>query len=179
MVADQEWYEMTVPLALRHMGKEKSAIRERLNDLVNQYVPEIDGILIAWSDMSILSDRGIISGDQPYIFWKIKFQAQAFRPSEGKVVQGRVHRMLKNYFIGTALNSFNVTVSIPEHLQEDPVVKNLYVQQDVFFKIKGSTEGAYKGEFDEECIKLTEIRVKEEAEKSAGDVYSYAKDFEY
>lgn len=179
MAHDAQTITMTIPLAMRYIGQENSAIEERLNELVNQYVPELDGILIKWSDMNILSDKGIISGDQPYIFWKIVFKAQAFRPSEGKVVEGRVHRMLKNYFIGTALNSFNVTVSIPDHLLEDEVVKNLTVQQDVFFKIRGSTEGVYKGEFDEECIKLTEIRFKEETEKCAGDVYGYAKDFEY
>lgn len=170
---------MTLPLAMRYLGQEKGALEERLNELINQYVHELDGILIKWNNMEILSDKGLISGDQPYIFWKVRFTAQSFRPSEGKVVQGRVHRILKNYFIGTALNSFNVTVSIPDHLLTDDIVKNLTVQQDIFFKIRGSTEGAYKGEFDEECIKLTEIRLKEEAEKSAGDVYSYAKDFEY
>lgn len=174
---DVRTIDMTMPLALRYMGQEREGIQERLNEMINQYVHELDGILIKWSDMTI--GEGVISGDQPYTFWKVQFQAQTFKPTDGKVVQGRVHRMLKNYFIGTALDSINVTVSIPDHLINDDIVKNLTVQQDVFFKIKGSAEGSYKGEFDEECIKLTEIHLKEEAEKSAGDVYSYAKDFEY
>lgn len=180
MSSDIKTVELTVAIPPRKLGIERRAIEEKLNGLISKYVPITDGVLIKWSDLEVLNEKGIISDDQPYIFWKVRFTAHVFKPIEGKVVKGKVHRVEKNYFIVKAIESFTATVTIPESLVNHHVVQNLMVEKEVYFKIKGSSEGAYRGEFDEECIELTSNLAKEELELDVErNVYDYAKDFEY
>lgn len=178
MSSDIKTVILNIPLPPRQFGSEKRAIEGKLNDLVSQYVPEIDGILIKWSELNILSDKGNIIDDQPYIFYKVSFTAQLFIPVEGKLVKAKVHRILKTYFLAIAMTSFTVIVTIPEELREIDLIKCLFVDQDIYFKMKGSSEGVYRGEIDQECIDLIEGLIKEDQDTSAG-VYEYAKDFEY
>lgn len=180
MSADIKTVDLTLALPIRCIGDEQNAIKKKLDELISQYVPEADGVLIRWGDLHVLNDKGIILDDQPYIFWKVSFTARIFKPVEGKLVKGKIHRMLKYYFLANAMNSFTVTVTIPEILLEHDIVKNLTVDQEVYFKIKGSAEGVYRGELDQECLDLTHGLIKNELEKSAevGE-YEYAKDFEY
>lgn len=180
MSSDIKNVDLTLAIPLRQLGDEKRAIEGKLNGLISQYLPEADGVLIKWSDLNILNDKGIILDDQPYVFWKVSFTARVFRPIEGKKVTGKIQRLLKCYFLATAMNSFTVTVSIPEPLLKDETVENLKVEQEVYFKIKGSLEGVYRGEMDEECIELTKGLINQEMETDADrGVYDYAKEFEY
>lgn len=180
MSADIKTVDLTLALPIRYLGDEEATIKEKLDGLKSQYIPEADGILIKWGDLHVLSDKGMILDDQPYVFWKVSFTAQVFRPIEGKLVKGKVHKMLKYYFLAVAMDCFTVTVTIPEPLLEHEVVKSLAIDQQVYFKIKGSAEGVYRGELDEECVELTNGLIKQELERIGDeDAYEYAKDFEY
>lgn len=180
MSADIKTVDLTLALPIRYLGDEETAIKEKLDGLKSQYVPEADGVLIKWGDLQVLSDKGLILDDQPYVFWKVSFTAQVFRPIEGKLVKGTVHRMLRHYFLAISMDSFTVTVTIPEDLLEHDTVKSVAVGQQVYFKIKGSAEGVYRGELDEECLELTNGLMKQELEMiNEEDAYAYAKDFEY
>lgn len=176
MSTDIKTVNLTIPVAPRRLGRERNAIEDKLRTLISQYVPEADGVLINWSDLEILTDKGIIIDDQPYSFWKIRFTAHVFRPVEGKLVKATVHQIHKQFFIVKAMKSFTATVAIPEKLAEHEVVKNLVLDQEIYFRFKGSSEGAYRGELDEECIEMTTDIVTQQEEDN---VYDYAKDFEY
>lgn len=178
MSSDIKDANLNIALPPRQSGNVRKAIEGKLQELISQYVPEIDGILIKWSDLNVLNDKGIIIDDQPYIFYKVSFRAHLFKPVEGKLVRAKVHRILKTYFLAIAMTSFTVIVSIPENFRQLDVIKSLSVDQDVYFKMKGSSEGVYRGELDENCIELIEGLVKEEQETNAG-AYDYARDFEY
>lgn len=180
MSSDIKTVNLTVALPPRDTKNVRKSIEGKLTGLVSQYVPEVDGVLIKWRDLNILNDNGIIIDDQPYVFWKITFTAQVFRPIEGKLVKGKVHQMLKSYFIAKAMNSFTVTVTIPESLATHSVVEGLMVDQDVYFKVKGSSEGAYRGELDNECVELTSGLIRDELENNdERGAYDYANEFEY
>lgn len=179
MTSDIKTVNLMLAIPMRFLGDEKRAIRNKLNNLVSQYVPEVDGVLIKWSDLNILNDNGIILDEQPYVFWKVTFTAQVFRPVEGTLVQGKVHQILKHYFLAKAMNSFTVTVSIPEAHMDHKIVQNLMVGQDVYFKIKGSSEGVYRGELSDECVELTAGLKEEQRIRNEANVYDYANDFEY
>lgn len=180
MSTDIKTVDLTLALPIRYIGDEQTTIKEKLDGLKSQYVPEADGVLIRWGDLHVLNEKGIILDDQPYVFWKVSFTAQVFRPIEGKLVKGIVHKMLKYYFLAVAMDSFTVTVTIPESLLENDTVKNLTIDQQVYFKIKGSSEGVYRGELDDECLELTSGLVKQELERSGNEnAYEYARDFEY
>lgn len=180
MSTDIKTVKLTLALAPRYLGQEDKVIEQKLNGMISRYISEVDGVLIKWSDLVKLNDKGIILDDQPYVFWNIAFTAQVFKPIEGKLVKGKVHRIQKHYFIAKAMNSFTVTVSIPENHLDNDIVQNLKIEQDVYFKIKGSSEGIYRGELDDECLELTEGLVKQQEEMDVEvDAYAYAKDFEY
>lgn len=168
---------MTVAIPPRKLGQEcRKAIEFKLNQLKSRYVPEADGVLLNWHDLVILNDKGIIIDDQPFVFWKVAFTANIFKPIEGKIIKGRVHKLLKQYFLATTMESFTVTVTICESLLDNNIVQNLMVQQEVYFRIKGYTDGVYRGELDEECLDMTNNLASQEMESK---VYDYAKDFEY
>lgn len=180
MSSDIKTVDLTVAIPPRKFGQETRAIKEKLDRLISQYVCEADGVLIKWSDLDILTDKGIIIDDQPYSFWKVRFTAHVFKPIEGKLVKGKVHKIFKHYFIVKAMESFVVTVAIPEAFTDHKIVQNLMVDQEVYFRIIGSLDGAYQGELDEECIKLTKKLVEQQMELDVEkNVYDYAKDFEY
>lgn len=179
MAKDIRTVELTLAIPLRFLGDEHRAIRNKLKNLVSTYVPELDGVLVKYSDLKILSDKGLIIDEQPYIFWKVKLTAQVFKPVEGKLVKGRVHTMMKAYFIVKALNSFTATVTVPEELSDHSIVKNLMIDQEIYFKIRGCADGVYRGEIDDECLDLTKGLIKEKDMNTEEDVYEYAKNFEY
>lgn len=167
---------LNVAIAYRHLGNERTAIKEKLNGMKSQYIPEADGILISWCDLQILNEKGIIIDDQPFVFWKINFTAKVFKPIQGKLVKGRVRQILRNYFLAQAMDSFVVTVSIPEEFVNHHVIQKLMIEQEVYFKIKGSLKGAHMGEIDEQCLELTSTTA---ISYNEDEVYDYAKDFEY
>lgn len=178
MATDIKTVDLTVAVPMRFLGKEDRAIKEKLNRLKTRYVPEVDGVLIEWSDLSILNDKGILIDDQPFIFWRISFTARVFKPIVGKIIKGKIDRILQCYFIAKAMNSFTVTVTIPDVYLNHDIVKNLMLEQEVYFKIKGSSEHVYRGEVDEECLELISNQIKQDQDAKEGE-YFYAKDFEY
>ena len=178
MSTDIKTVNLTVAIPPRRLGNERHAIEDKLNILVSQYVPEADGVLIKWTDLEILSNNGLIVDDQPYSFWKIQFTAHIFKPDEGKLVRATVHQVLKQYFIVRAMKSFTATVAIPEKFADHDLVKNLTIDQEVYFRIMGSSEGAYRGEMDDECLKMT-ATIREQEMDAEDNVYDYANDFEY
>lgn len=180
MSTDIKTVELTLPIACRHLGNEKKAIEQRLIGMISHYVAQADGILIKWSDLIIFNDKGIIIDDQPYIFYRISFTAQVFKPVEGKSVKAKVHRLQKSYFIAKALNAFTVTVSIPDNLLDHDIIKALSIDQEIYFKFRGTSDGTYRGEIDDECLDLISGLIQQQLEMAVDDdAYAYAKDFEY
>lgn len=174
MASDIKTVDLTLALPLRHLGNERKAIEDKLNGLVSHFVAEADGVLLKWTDLTIINDKGIIQDDQPYVFWKVSFTAHVFKPIEGRTVQGKVHKVQKHYIIAKAMSLFTVTVSIPENLLDNKTVQNIALDNDIYFKMKSCSGDVYRGELDEECLKLTKNSIN-----SSKEVYDYAKDFEY
>lgn len=180
MTTDIKTVKLTLALPPRALGNVNKVIEQRLNGMISQYLTEVEGVLIKWSDLVKLNDHGIIIDDQPYVFWKIAFTAQVFKPIVGKLVKGVVQRIQKHYIITKAMNAFTVTVSIPETYLEHDIIKNLKIEQEVYFRIKYSSDGVYRGEIDEECLEMVDELIKQEEEMDVeGNAYAYAKDFEY
>lgn len=177
MSADIRTVQLTVAIPPRRLGQERRKVIEfKLNQLKSRYIPEADGVLLNWHDLVILSDKGFVIDDQPFVFWKVAFTANIFKPIEGKIIKGNVQKLLKHYFLAVTMESFTVTVTICDNLMDNITVQNLMVQQEVYFRIKGYTDGVYRGELDQECLEMTNNLVSQEMESK---VYDYAKDFEY
>lgn len=171
--------DLTVAIPPRKLGSVGRAISDHLDSLKSKYVPDIGGILLAWSDLNISNDKGIIIDDQPYTFWKVKFSADIFEPEDGKLFKGVVQRIQKQYLIVRALDFLTATVAIPDSLAEDSVIQNLAVDQEIYFRLRLSLGGDYQGDIDEECIELTSNLGDQSMDADPENVYDYAKDFEY
>lgn len=171
--------DLTVAIPPRKLGSVGRAISDHLSNLKSKYVAELKGVLLDWSEMNILNDKGIIIDDQPYIFWKVRFLAEIFEPVEGNIYKGRINRIQKQYLIVRAMEFLTATVAIPESLIDDSVIQNLTVDQDIYFRLTFSTGGDYRGDIDEECIELTSSLVGQQMDVDAENIFDYAKDFEY
>lgn len=176
MITDIKNIDMNVAIAPRHIRNPRGAIERKLSGMVSRYVHSADGILLKWSDLTILNDKGMIIDDQPFLFYKITFVAQVFKPVEGKIVLGKIHQMEKSYLVAKAMNSFLVTVSVPEDQLQNKTYQQMMIDQEIYFRITGASNGVYMGTLDAECLKLTKNSIKASA---TDEVYEYAKDFEY
>lgn len=179
MSADIKTVELTIALPPRKIGQERKAIEFKLNQLKSRYVAEADGVLLNWHDLEVLNDKGIIIDDQPFVYWKITFTAHIFKPIEGKIIKGRIQTLLPKYFLAVTMGSFTATVTISDSLIDSPVVQNLKIQNEVYFRIKGYAEGVYRAELDEECLEMTNNLADQDLDSLESKVYDYAKGFEY
>ena len=171
--------DLTVAIPPRKLGSIGRAISDHLTALKSRYVLDLKGVLLSWSNLEILSDKGIIIDDQPYTFWKVRFTAHVFEPEEGKLFKGKVHTIQKQYLIVKAMEFLTATVAIPESLLEDSVIQNLSVDQEIYFRLTYIGGEDYRGELDEECVEMTSSLVGQQMDVDVENIYDYAKDFEY
>lgn len=167
---------LTIPIPPRQLGDQRQAIIRRLDELKYQNLADIGGVLLSWKDLNILNDKGIVDADQPYVFWKVSFTGVVFELTDGRIVKGKIEKIVNIYFVAKALESFSITVSIPEDLVENPRCSKLAIGDDIYFRITSTADGCYRGVLDEECLRLTEENKPEDKQ----DVFEYSgPDFEY
>lgn len=174
---DQTTIHLTVALAPRELGKHKETIESKLDDLRCHEVPEAGGILLEWKNLKIYNKKGLILDDQPFVFYNVSFSGVVFHVEIGKIMKGRIEKIVDTFMIAKALESFSITVTIAENLIDNQLTKSLAIEEDVFFRVTSISEGVYRGIFDDECFEQTEKnRVKQDVTSS---VFNYAQNFEY
>lgn len=162
---------LNLAIPLRFLGREKIAINNKLNSLVSQFIPDVDGYLIKWRNLKILDNKGQIIDDQPFVFWKVSFEGHIFEPIEGKILKGKVAKLNNSFLIVKAMESFSVSVTIPEEFKKHPVITGVMLESEIYFRMKSR----YRGLLDAECIELSEKIIN----KQLDDVYAYANEFDY
>lgn len=178
MSKDIRTINLTLALAPRQLGDQKATITKKLDELKLQNVPEIGGVLLSWSDLQIINDKGIIIDDQPFVFWKVTFIGHVFAMALGKVVKGNIEKIDETYFIAKAYDAFKVTVSISEEHIENSLTKSLAMSGEVYFRMTNVIAGAYRGILDAECLSLTEEDRKNRGTED--NFFDYAQDdFQY
>lgn len=179
MSTETKTIKLTLALAPRHIGNEQEAIKNKLKRMRLRSLPGHEGIMVESNNVQLLEQLGTILDEQPYVFWKVKFECVLFCPQIGNITKGVVQKILSGYFLAKVYESVTVTVSILDHLKDNDISKSLALGQEVYFRIKDAKEGtAITAEFDEECIDL----VKNDLQNTSNytDVYApYSKDFQY
>lgn len=86
-----------------------SGICDNINSLVMQYVPQLDGVLLAYDSISPSSTARIIN-DSPFAHVWVTFQATIWRPSIGQILVGRINQQSPDH-IGLLLQgTFNASI---------------------------------------------------------------------
>lgn len=94
----------------------------------------LNGILLGYGNIKLLSNMGTISNDSPYIHYDLMVDFFVFKPEIGKEMQGIVNRKSKDHVGILVYNAFNV--SLPKPKDEDEWLGNsVNMGYEVLFRI--------------------------------------------
>ncbi|GLC36636.1 hypothetical protein PLESTM_000483500 [Pleodorina starrii] len=85
-------------------------VKEQLNANLLRYVDEIDGVLVAYSNIEILTKKPVIHPYFPYFHLDVRADVLVFKPAPGMTLVGRVNHIGEDYMSALVLGVFNVTI---------------------------------------------------------------------
>ncbi|KAG2446679.1 hypothetical protein HYH02_008247 [Chlamydomonas schloesseri] len=85
-------------------------VKEQLNAHLLRYVDEFDGVLVAYSNVQILTKQPVIHPYFPYFHLDVRADVLLFKPSPGMTLVARVNHLGEDYISALALGVFNVTI---------------------------------------------------------------------
>lgn len=118
-----------------YLGNIKKSLYEKLNRRILEYSQELQGILVTYSNLSILQSTGEIHDDSPHVHLNIKYTACIFKPPIGAVLKGVVNKIGEDYFTCLICGSFTVLVTIENNEYDSAVLNNIEEDKDVLVQI--------------------------------------------
>ncbi|KAH6914087.1 hypothetical protein BKA70DRAFT_1260398 [Coprinopsis sp. MPI-PUGE-AT-0042] len=88
-------------------------VEQMLDSLVMRYIPSLEGVVIAHSNLDFTADKARIKGDCPFLICDIKFDATVWKPRIGSTMKGRIILSSPDHISLLVHRTFNV--SIPRH----------------------------------------------------------------
>ncbi|KAF7723751.1 hypothetical protein EC973_001727 [Apophysomyces ossiformis] len=110
-----------IHLAPMWSGKVMDGVIEQLNAFLMKYVPELDGIVIAHSDIELLSDKGTVLYDSPFCHFFIRVKFLVWKPKKGSRLVGRINLQSQDHIGLLIYGTFNASIPrsrIPSDLYE-------------------------------------------------------------
>lgn len=102
----------------RCFGKVKEGIKEQLNKDVSVFCDSLDGVVVCYSHLKLLSQLGRVVGSQPCLHVNVRATYIIFKPTVGSLIKGIINRMGTD-FLGMLVHGiFNITVPRPR--DQDP-----------------------------------------------------------
>ncbi|KAL0092517.1 hypothetical protein J3Q64DRAFT_1719339 [Phycomyces blakesleeanus] len=106
--------EMVVKLYL-HLapmwaGKIMDGINEQLNAFLMKYVPEVDGIILAHSNVQLPSNKGTIVQDSPFCHFFIHVKFLVWKPKKGSQLVGRINLQSQDHIGLLIYGTFNASI---------------------------------------------------------------------
>ncbi|XP_014767920.1 DNA-directed RNA polymerase I subunit RPA43 [Octopus bimaculoides] len=100
--------EIAIPPAF--IGKLNEGIRFRLNTEINTFSHRLNGVILAYKDLKLLSSEGRIQGDRPFIYFKMKISYILFQPKIGSTLTGVIKEIYASHVVCVVHELFNATV---------------------------------------------------------------------
>ncbi|KAF9924718.1 hypothetical protein FBU30_005357 [Linnemannia zychae] len=98
-------------------------IHEQLNGFLMRYMPQVDGVVLAHSDLRLLQTSGKIMYDSPYCHFWISVKLLVWRPIKGSILSGTINLQSPDHIGLLLYGTFNA--SIPsEFIPKDKYVFN-------------------------------------------------------
>ncbi|KAG0170938.1 hypothetical protein DFQ28_009784 [Apophysomyces sp. BC1034] len=113
--------KLYIHLAPMWSGKVMDGVIEQLNAFLMKYVPELDGIVLAHSDIQLLADKGSILYDSPFCHFFIRVKFLVWKPKKGSRLVGRINLQSQDHIGLLIYGTFNASIPssrIPSNLYE-------------------------------------------------------------
>ncbi|PVD33408.1 hypothetical protein C0Q70_04664 [Pomacea canaliculata] len=124
--------EQLISLPPKYLDCIGQGVKEQLDEMKGFYSERLLGALIAYSNIKILGDKGILLDDSPYIHLKIQADFIVFQPRVGSRLRGCVNKTSKAHVGILVHNFFNASVA---HDQDGHVEETVSKDEDCEFTV--------------------------------------------
>ncbi|KAG2200061.1 hypothetical protein INT47_007706 [Mucor saturninus] len=97
-------------LAPMWSGKTMEGVNEQLNAFLMKYVPEVDGIVLAHSDVKFDTDKGKILYDSPFCHFFVTVKLLVWKPKRGTKLVGRINLQSEDHIGLLIYGTFNASI---------------------------------------------------------------------
>ncbi|KAI8972645.1 hypothetical protein BDB01DRAFT_854452 [Pilobolus umbonatus] len=91
-------------------GKTMEGINDQLNAFLMKNVPEVDGIILAHSDVKLLTEKGGIINDSPFAHFFITVKFLVWKPKKGTKLVGRINLQSEDHIGLLIYGTFNASI---------------------------------------------------------------------
>ncbi|ORX47976.1 hypothetical protein DM01DRAFT_1309926 [Hesseltinella vesiculosa] len=164
-----------VHLAPMWNGKTMDGVNETLNAFLMKYVAEVDGIVLAHSDVELQNKNGQVLYDSPFCHFFITAKLLVWRPKKGSKLVGRISLQSQDHVGLLIYGTFNA--SIPrsnlsekyewstsenhdedeEEQSEDQETRNKSQNGEWVTKSSGARIGGDDGSLEFTVVDITEV----------------------
>ncbi|KAF9437501.1 hypothetical protein BGZ76_000497 [Entomortierella beljakovae] len=85
-------------------------IQEQLNGFLMRYMPQVDGVVLAHSDLKILQPSGRIMYDSPYCHFWITVKLLVWKPTKGSTLCGTINLQSPDHIGLLLYGTFNASI---------------------------------------------------------------------
>ncbi|KAI8968498.1 hypothetical protein BDF20DRAFT_896729 [Mycotypha africana] len=102
--------QLYLHLAPMWSGKTMEGVNEQLNAFLMKYVPEVDGIVLAHSNVEFLTQKGKVLYDSPFCHFFISVKFLVWKPKKGTKLVGRINLQSEDHIGLLIYGTFNASI---------------------------------------------------------------------
>ncbi|KAF7490542.1 hypothetical protein SSS_00933 [Sarcoptes scabiei] len=151
--------ELDIGVLPQFIGREELCINKILKRKKFKYNPDLNGILIRYENMEIISDTGRIIDDSPYIFWKIRAKFHIFNVRKNQLISTKIDRICSKYIGSNYAKCIDIIIKFENDQIENEIKRlvnsgNLRVESEIIFKVKSfqPSQQYLEGLIDDEIL---------------------------
>ncbi|XP_076438543.1 DNA-directed RNA polymerase I subunit RPA43-like [Babylonia areolata] len=115
--------EQHISLPPRFQTRISEGVRQQLDAKIGFACDKFDGAVIGYSNVRLLTDKGLVIDDAPYINFRISADFIVFQPRVGARLQGVVNKIGKDHIGLVVHGHFNVSIRLTSGQPESTVSK--------------------------------------------------------
>ncbi|KAF9181211.1 hypothetical protein BGZ51_000586 [Haplosporangium sp. Z 767] len=85
-------------------------VQEQLNGFLMRYIPQVDGVVLAHSDLKLLQSSGKIMYDSPYCHFWISVKLLVWKPVKGSILHGTISMQSPDHIALVLHGAFNASI---------------------------------------------------------------------
>ncbi|KAJ1555375.1 hypothetical protein HK096_002645 [Nowakowskiella sp. JEL0078] len=110
--------KLFIHLPPRFASNPMDGVDQYLSRLLLRFVPEVDGIVLAYSDVRPETSCGRIINDSPHLHFYIRVRFTVFRPERGNLLDGVVNKVSPDHMGLLIHGTFNASIPADQIPQE-------------------------------------------------------------